>query len=229
MKINDANLKALAELKSSLLRMSAWVKDLVERAVVCFYESHTELAKSVIEEDQRIDSIEVEIEKQCIALLKAGNLPQDTISFIVAVMKINSSLERIGDCAVGIAKRSLHYAKYNPLAIPDEVKESANKAIYMLGQSIRAFIELDAERARRVCSSDYEVDELLRVIVTQLENTIEERPNLVRVALDVFSVARRLERIADLSTNIAEDVIFLAEGKIVRHQANRFRVQGGDL
>ena len=210
--------RELDNIKKDLLFVGSLVKDSVEKAIVAFNESNTELADEVIAQDKKIDAREVEIEEECLKLLALHQPVAEDLRFITAVMKINNALEGMGDSATSISKRCLHYAKRAPIAIPDELSQMSEKTVNMIEQTLKAFFQKDDVLAKEVIKLDDDVDDLQADILSKLKNIMKNDANHISVALDVFTITRRLEGIADLATNICEDIIYMVKGEIVRHQ-----------
>jgi phosphate transport system protein len=210
------------KLKASLLSLSSVVEEHVWQAVRSVETRDTALAQSVIESDIEVDSEEVEIEEECLKLLALYQPVAVDLRFIVAVLKINNDLERIGDLAVNIAQRSLMLAARKPIEIAFNLSGMAEKARLMLKKSLDSLVRIEPELAREVCAADEEVDEMNREMHDLVKKGIVESPDRVHCLLQLLLVSRSLERIADLSTNIAEDVIYMAEGVIVRHRTDKY-------
>jgi phosphate transport system protein len=210
------------ELKSSILSLGAVVEEHVWRAVRSVETRDTTIAQSVIENDVDVDSEEVEIEEECLKLLALYQPVAVDLRFIVAVLKINNDLERIGDLAVNIAQRSLTLASQQPIEIGFDLSGMAEKARQMLRRSLDALVKMDTSLAREVCSEDEEVDEMNRRMYDLVKEQVVKAPDRVHCLLQFLLVSRNLERIADLSTNIAEDVIYMVEGVIVRHRVDQY-------
>jgi len=207
----------LEQLNRDLLYIASLVKENVRKSMIAFYERRTELAHEVIAGDEKIDQKEVQVEEECLKLLALHQPVAQDLRFIAVVMKINNDLERMGDSAVGIARRSIHIVKEVPCKIPQDLKVMTEKAVKMVDASLDAFIRKDAILAAKVCEEDDEVDVLQKSILKQLQQEMETHPAVIPSALDVFTITRRIERIADYATNICEDVIYMVEGNIVRH------------
>jgi phosphate transport system protein len=180
------------------------------------------MAQSVIESDVDVDSEEVEIEEECLKLLALYQPVAVDLRFIVAVLKINNDLERIGDLAVNIAQRSLTLASQQPIEIGFDLSGMAEKARGMLRKSLDSLVKMDTSLAREVCAEDEEVDEMNRRMYDLVKKQVVKAPDRVQCLLQLLLVSRNLERIADLSTNIAEDVIYMVDGVIVRHRVDQY-------
>ena len=175
------------------------------------------LAERVEERDGEIDQREVEVEEECLRVLALYQPVAIDLRLIVAVLKINSDLERVGDLAVNIAHKAAAVVNELTVAAPDMLPDMAAKTQSMLHDSLDALVALDARLAASVCARDDEVDQLKRAIRLEVEDRIEINPRHLRPLLRLLAVSRNLERIADCATNIAEDVIYMVEGKIIRH------------
>jgi phosphate transport system protein len=209
-------------LKAALLTLSSVVEEHVWQAVRSVETRDTAMAQTVIDSDIDVDSEEVEIEEECLKLLALYQPVAVDLRFIVAALKINNDLERIGDLAVNIAQRSLMLAAQPPIAIDFDLSAMAEKARAMLKNSLDALVKMETTTAREVCSADEEVDEMNHRMHDLVKENVGKHPDRVHCLLQLLLVARSLERIADLSTNIAEDVIYMVEGVIVRHRLDQY-------
>jgi phosphate transport system protein len=206
------------KLKAALLTLSSVVEQHVWQAVRSVETRDTAIAQHVIDSDIDVDSEEVEIEEECLKLLALYQPVAVDLRFIVAALKINNDLERIGDLAVNIAQRSLMLASQPPIEIGFDLSGMAEKARAMLKKSLDSLVKMETSLAREVCAADEEVDEMNHRMHDLVKENIGKSPDRVHCLLQLLLVARSLERIADLSTNIAEDVIYMVEGIIVRHR-----------
>lgn len=218
--------RELAHLKKRILTLGALVEDRVRMAIRAIETRDGELAREIIKADREVDEIEVEVEEECLKILALHQPVAVDLRFITAVIKINNDLERIGDEAVNIAERVVNIAKRPPLNVPFDYSLMTEKAEKMVKSSLDALVNLDADLAYKVCLMDDEVDELNRQIYDKVKDTIMLHPDRVAYLINLLLVARHLERIADHATNIAEEVIYMIEGEISRHQKNNF--QPGD-
>jgi phosphate transport system protein len=208
--------KEVNRLKRRLLGLSAMVEDSVRRALIAV-ENHDEaLANEVVEDDARVDEAEVELEEECLKVLALHQPVAIDLRYIIAVLKINNDIERIGDLAVNIAKRALDLRE--AAEVPAVLPEMADKARDMLRTSLDALVDFDGDRARQVLAMDDEVDRMHKAMFDRLDRIVTDEPGRAHDFIPFLSVSRNLERIADLATNIAEDVIYLIDGDIVRHQ-----------
>lgn len=209
--------REIERLKKQLLSLCALVEDQVQLAVRALLERDPHMARSVEQRDVEIDHREVEVEEE---LLKALALHQPVASdlrLIVAALKINNDLERIGDLAVNIARKAAAFASQPPMDIPFDLSGMWEKTQSMLRDSLDALVNLNPGLANDVCARDNEVDRMKREIRLGAESMMAQQPARVPALLTLLAVSRNLERIADHATNIAEDVIYMAEGRIIRH------------
>ncbi len=212
------------KLKSSILSLGSVVEEHVWQAVRSVETRDTVMAQKVIESDIDVDSEEVEIEEECLKLLALYQPVAVDLRFIVATLKINNDLERIGDLAVNIAQRSLMLAAQPPIEIDFDLSAMAEKTRQMLKKSLDSLVQMEPSLAKEVCAEDEEIDDLNRRMHDLVKETVVKAPNRVHCLLQLLLVSRSLERIADLSTNIAEDVIYMVEGIIVRHSVDKYSV-----
>jgi len=210
--------RELEWLKNELLELSTLVEENVVKSILSLKERNEALAREVIASDDVVDHSEVALEEQCLKILALHQPVAGDLRFIVATLKINSDLERVADLAVNIAERSLVIGRQKVIDAPFDFTHMAQKSRSMLTRAIDSLIRLDIVLAHDVCVADDEVDELNREVYTQVYRLIKERPENAETLINYISVSRHLERIADYATNIAEDVIYLVEGKIIRHQ-----------
>jgi phosphate transport system protein len=208
----------LARLKSLLLEMSSQAEDLVRLAVEALRERDPEKANQVILGDRMVDDLEMEIDDMCIHLLALQQPLARDLRLITMAMKIANDLERVGDHAVNIAQAAANLADHAPFAQFPEIEEMARHASEMLSDALDDFVREDAVGAREVCVRDDRVDALHDSMFRILLTHMMEDPRRIGPAMEVFLVSRNLERIADLATNVAEDVVFLVEGRTIKHQ-----------
>ncbi|MCL6583430.1 MAG: phosphate signaling complex protein PhoU [bacterium] len=219
--------REIEKLKRNILSLSTIVEESVQKAVRSIEQRDTKLAMSVIENDLKIDQIEVDVEEECLKVLALYQPVAIDLRFIVAVLKINNDLERIGDLAVNIAERATFLATQPKVDIPFDLAGMAEKAQLMLRRSLDALVNMDSQLAREVCASDDEVDALNRDMYAYVQAGITRHPEEVECLIHLLSVSRHLERIADHATNIAEDVIYMVDGEISRHKTDEYKPQTG--
>jgi len=208
----------IAKLKKKILALVAGVEEAVKQSVQAISDRDAGLAQRIIDGDGDIDHAEVEIEEDCLKILALYQPVATDLRFVVAVLKINNDIERVGDLAVNIAERALFLCDQLPIGIPFDFADMCGKALGMLGQSLDSLMKLDANLARRVRNLDDEVDEINRQMYVKVSQAVRKNPDHVEQLQSYLSASRHLERIADYATNIAEDVIYLTEGEIVRHK-----------
>ncbi len=209
----------LSHVKVRLLTMSGEAEAALGLAVEALLERDSEKATRVIKGDRMIDAMEVEIEEQCVSLLALQQPMARDLRMLTSALKIANDLERVGDHAVNIAQSADRLAKSRPIAPEPELVEMARLARQMLSDALEAFIRGDAASGREICRRDDKVDALHRSVFRILLTHMMEDPHMIGAGMELFLVSRNLERVADLATNIAEDVVFLVEGKSIKHHA----------
>ncbi len=211
--------REIERLKRHLLSVCGLVEEQVQVSVQAMIERDQPLAEQVIQRDAEIDQREVEVEEDCLKVLALYQPVATDLRFIVAALKINNDLERIGDMAVNIARKALTLAAQPPVEIPGDLAVMSEKSQSMLRDSIDALVSSDARMAKDVCGRDDEVDRLKKEMRLKVQAMMRKDPDRVELFLSLLAASRNLERIADLATNIAEDVIYTIEGRIIRHGA----------
>ncbi|MFQ3548230.1 MAG: phosphate signaling complex protein PhoU [Armatimonadota bacterium] len=214
--------REIEKLKKMILFMGAQVEESLRRSVESLINRNLELANQVMGLDEEMDQFEVEIEEECLKILALHQPVAKDLRYVIAVLKINSDLERIGDLAVNIAERAAYLSTHPPIGLPLDFHGMAEKTKLMLKRSLDALVNLDANLARQVRLSDEEVDSINKQMHSIVIDYIKSNPQNVSVAIHLLSASRHLERIADQATNIAEDVIYMVEGEIVRHKPEDF-------
>jgi len=209
----------LAQVKVRLLTMSGEAEAALELAVEALLERDHAKAKAVIAGDRTIDAMEVEIEEQCVDLLALQQPMARDLRMLTSALKIANDLERVGDHAVNIAQSAERLTRSRPITPEPEIVEMARLARGMLSDALEAFIRGDAVAGREVCRRDDKVDALHRSVFRILLTHMMEDPHVISSGMELFLVSRNLERVADLATNIGEDVVFLVEGKSIKHHA----------
>ena len=212
--------KEIEKVRKKLVFLSAVVSESLHNAVKSFENMDLELAKSVVQKDFEIDELEVEVEEDCLKILALYQPVAVDLRFLIAVIKINNDLERIGDFAVSLADKVENLSGYERRNTFFDISTMASKVESMLRSAVDALLNMDASLARSVCLADQEVDNLKRearlaIIKRMVECTSEAEINAL---LNLMSISRHLERVADHATNIAEEVVYLVEGEIVRHR-----------
>ena len=208
----------LDTLQRDLLTLAAAVEEAIHKATRALRHRDAELARDVIDGDNEIDEEENRVEEECLKLLALHQPVAVDLRRIAAAMKINTDLERMADLAEDIAERAAHLAQLPEIPIPEKLQRMSDLTTSMVRQSLDAFVNLDTRLARVVCRLDDEVDRYNSAIIDDLVQVMGQSPEMVEPGLSLFSATRHLERIADHATNIAEDVVYLVEGEIVRHR-----------
>jgi phosphate transport system protein len=209
----------LEGLERRLLFLAGEVEEAVRRSIRALLDRRIELAERVIDGDDEIDRREVELEEECLKVLALHHPVASDLRFIVACLKIENDLERIADLAGNIAERTVSFASGSELAVPARIREMVEDCARMLRQSIDAFVRGDAQLARRICDEDDKIDRANRLIIQELLEAMHRDPACIDQAVELISVSKNLERIGDHATNIAEDVVYLVEGDIIRHRS----------
>jgi phosphate transport system protein len=207
------------QLKERILRVGTLVEEAISKSITALINRDVQLAQRVAANDEQIDRMEVEVEEECLKILALYQPVAADLRFVVAVLKINNDLERMGDLAKNIAKRVAQLANGEPCELPPEIRTMAMQAQEMVKQSLDAVVQADPALARQVREEDDAVDEYRQQIRRKVLEGIVKRPENVENLLRVNSVSKHIERIADMATNIAEDVIYMVEGDIVRHRS----------
>jgi len=209
----------LSHVKVRLLTMSGEAEAALGLAVEALLGRDVAKARQVIANDRTIDAMEMEIEEQAINLLALQQPMARDLRMLTSALKIANDLERVGDHAVNIAQSAERLAQSRPIAPEPEIVEMARLARAMLSDALEAFIRGDAAAGREVCRRDDKVDALHRSVFRILLTYMMEDPHMIGAGMELFLVSRNLERVADLATNIGEDVVFLVEGKSIKHHA----------
>jgi phosphate transport system protein len=215
--------REIENLKKEILTLGALVEQTVRNATLALETRDEVLARNVIEKDTRTDQKEVEVEESCLKILALYQPVAIDLRFIIAVLKINNDLERVGDLAVNIAERAAFLATQPRVSVSLDFAGMANKAQLMLKESLDALVNMSADLARQVCASDDEIDTMNRQMYLTVQDGIRQHPEQLESLIHLLSASRHLERIADHATNIAEDVIYMIEGEIVRHKAEEYK------
>ena len=204
-------------LHRAILSISAMVEEMIDKASRALRERNAVLADEVIEGDEEIDDREVQIEEDCLKMLALHQPVAIDLRRICTVLKINNDLERMADLAANIAERARNLVNHPEFHIPEVLDEMVDVTMKMVRGALDAFVNTDANAARRIVLLDDVVDGFNRQVIDNLQKQMETNSRLIEPAMHCFSASRHLERIADHATNIAEDVIYLVEGEIARH------------
>jgi phosphate transport system protein len=209
----------LANVKVRLLTMSGEAEAAMGLAIEALLARNLDKAAQVIANDRVIDELELELEEQCVSLLALQQPMARDLRMLTSALKIANDLERVGDHAVNIAQSAERLAQSRPITPEPEIIEMARLSRVMLSDAIEAFIRGDAVAGREICRRDDKVDALHKNVFRILLTHMMEDPHQIGSGMELFLVSRNLERVADLATNIAEDVVFLVEGKSIKHHA----------
>jgi phosphate transport system protein len=210
--------KELTSLERQLLALTALVEENVQQSFKALTKRDIALAKKLIKADDEVNRMEVELEEECLKILALHQPVANDLRMIVAILKINNNLERIADLAVNISERALAVAEAPYIECPLNLDDMAVKVLAMLEKALDALVNADLELAMAVLELDEEVDTLHSQNYSLFKDDIRQHPTNIDTVLSYLTISRHLERIADLATNIAEDVIYLNEGRIVRHK-----------
>jgi len=209
--------KELGQLEKQLLTLTAVVEESVQQAIKALSGHNRELAQKVIDNDDYINRLEVDLEEECLKVLALHQPVANDLRMIVAFLKINNDLERIADQAANICERALAISESPKMICPLELDKMGEKVIDMLEKALDSLVNADLEMARNVLELDDEVDAIHSGNYKSFKDYVRHHPDSVDIVLSYLTVSRHLERVADLATNIAEDVIYLNQGTIVRH------------
>ncbi len=207
----------LNRLKEKLLRMASLVEESISRAMKALVDRNPDLAAEVIKHDEEVNMLEIEIDELCLKLLALMQPIAVDLRFITSAMKIGNDLERMGDQAVNIAERTLELLKQPQLKPLIDIPRMSTLAQKMVKDSLDAFVNKDAHLARDVCARDDQVDNINDQVFRELLTYMMEDASTITRAVDLILIGRHLERIADHATNIGEDVVYIVEGKTIKH------------
>lgn len=209
--------REMEHLHRDILSMCSTVEEMIHNAVDGLKLGRSELGQELSGRDREVDEWDVRIEEECLKILALYHPVANDLRRVAVVMKITAQLERVADLAVSIAERSAGIAAHGEFPMPGRLSEMTREALSMLHDSIDAFVDENAEAARKVCQRDNWVDELNSDLIEDVVRVMKQRPELIEPGLHLFSVIRHVERVADHATNISEDVVYLVEGAIIRH------------
>lgn len=206
----------LEKLNKKLLQLSSMTEERVRKAAEVIVSQDASVIRTIILSDYEIDELEVEIEEDCLKILALHQPVASDLRFIIAVIKINNEIERIADTAVNIAMRVETISKCTPIAVEFDFSVMTEKVILMLRMSLDALVKRDSRTAREIFVIDDEVDKLRNQAYRAVTRLIPQKPGQANCLINTYLLARHLERIADRATNIAEEVVYLVEGTIIR-------------
>jgi phosphate transport system protein len=210
--------REIENLKKLILSLGAIVEEQIQRAILALERRDAALADEVSARDREVDSLEIVVEEECLKILALYQPVAKELRFVVAVLKMNNDLERIGDLASNIARRARYLSRKDKIDLIMEFREAADKAQAMVKKSLDALVNTDERLAREVIAADEEVDKLTKIMLKKTINAIEKDSKRAKEYFSLRSISKNLERIADSATNIAEDVVYLCTGEIIRHQ-----------
>ena len=213
----------LGQLKDKLFKMGLLVEEAIRKSIASLIKRDSKQAQEVIEQDQKINILEIEIDEFSHELIALRQPTAVDLRFITMVLKINSNLERIGDQAVNIAEKAISLNKETPLKSYFSIPKMADIAISMVKESLDAFVTRDAQKAKQICERDDELDGLNDQTYNSLQEAMKKNEVEIPHAVSLIMVSHNLERIGDLGTNIAEDVIYLAKGIDIRYHITERR------
>lgn len=209
----------LDQLRTNIIKMGSLVDEQIELAIKALLESNSELAAFVIGRDKKVDEFDNLIDSQCEQIFALSQPVAIDLRLIMAALKMNNELERIGDIAVNIAERVNDLREHTELLKNTKIAAMASAARTMVARAIDSFVNNDPDTARKVCIDDDVVDSLDNEIFHELIHQTKSRPELIEPAAHIMMLSRHLERLADHATNIAEDVVFLVDAKVIKHHA----------
>ena len=207
----------LKDLNAKLLRMGGLVEDQIQGALRALVERDSDLAREIIENDHRVNTLDVEVDEDCLRLLALQQPAARDLRFITTAMKISTELERMSDLAENICERALELNEEPQLKPYIDIPRMATWALQMVREALDAFVGSDVPLARKVCADDDFVDDLTEQLFRELLSFMLEDPQTTSRAIRITFIAKYLERIADHATNVAELVVYMVEGKIIRH------------
>lgn len=210
--------RQIGNLKEKIRRVGTVVEEAISKSISAVINRDVQLAQRVLANDEAIDRMKVEVEEECLKILALYQPVAADLRFVVAVLKINNDLERMGDLAKNISKRVAQLEGAGPVDLPPEIRTMAMQAEEMVRECLAAVIDADPVLARRIREQDDVVDEARQKVRKRILASIKEHPDNVEVLLRINSITKHIERIADMATNVAEDVIYMVEGDIVRHR-----------
>ncbi len=213
----------LENIKKDIIFLANEVEHSLRLSMKALERQDVQLAEQVKQMDNDIDQLEVKIEDQILTLLALQQPVAVDLRFIIAALKMNNDLERIGDHAVNIANTAIKLAGEPYLKPLEDLPKMSRLAAQMVHDAVNAFIHLDSETAREICVRDSEVDELYDKVIAHIIEVVKDKPDKLEQAFALARVARDLERVADLATNLSEDVVFMKEAKIIRHGLEKER------
>lgn len=209
-------------LREQLVSQFGVVEQMIQLTVRALVERRTDLADRVIENDVAVDKTDIRIEEECLKLLALHQPMAADMRWLITVIKVNSELERMADLACNIAERTKALDRFPLFHVPEDLTEMVATVTKMVAGAIDSFVQGDTHKAREMIRMDDLVDTLNRAVIDELHEAMKQDPDQIVPAVHCFSASRHLERIGDLAENIGEEVIYLVEGDIIRHQHGLF-------
>jgi len=209
----------LNNLNKLMLQMATVAEEMITKSIKSLVDRNMILAEEIIKMDDRVNDMEIEIDNLCIKIQALYHPEAEYLRTVIMILKINNDLERIGDHAVNIAEKVIYLSDKPPVKPLIDIPRMADKSVEMLKNSLKAFIDKDSELAVEVCKNDDEVDILDKQVMRELISYMVSDPRTIDRALALIFIARDLERVADLATNISEDVYYIVQGKSLKHHA----------
>ena len=206
----------ITNLKKEILLLGSMVEEAINKAIVALVDRRPELCEEVIDGDSIIDEKELKVEDTCLKILALYQPVASDLRYIIAVLKVNSYLERMGDLASNIAERAHYLSTHEPMPIPEDFRRMAEVVRLMVRESLDSLVNRDAKLARRIEDRDDEVDDIKDQMFAEMIDKMIKDSTTVKRALSFASISYQLERIADMANNIAEDVVFMVDGEIIR-------------
>jgi phosphate transport system protein len=207
----------LKDLKAKLLRMGGMVEDQIQGALRALVERDSRLAREIIENDHQVNTLDVEVDEDCLRLLALQQPTARDLRLVTTAMKISTELERMSDLAENVCERAIELNEEPQLKPYIDIPRMANWALQMVREALDAFVMSDAVLARKVTADDDFIDDLTQQLFRELLSFMIENPQTITRAIRITFIAKYLERIADHATNVAELVVYMVEGKIIRH------------
>ena len=214
--------RALDQLREQLIGQFGVVEQMIQLSVRSLVERRPDFAARVIERDNEVDEQDVVIEEECLKTLALHQPVANELRWLITVIKVNGELERMADLACNIAERSKELDLFPLFPVPGELNQMVNVTMRMVRTALDAFVEGDTGKAAEVIKMDDQVDRLNRVVIENLHESMRDSTENILPAVHCFSASRHLERIGDMAENVSEEVIYLVEGEIVRHQHGHF-------
>lgn len=210
--------RQIGVLKEKILFVGACVEEAIAKAITSVINHDRALGVKVVEADDEIDRLEVEVEEECLKTLALHQPVAADLRFVITVLKINNDFERMGDLACNIAKRAIFLTDCDTSIYLDDLRAMAATAQSMVKRSVDALVRRDARLARQVRESDDGLDTMRRDFHARIREALRQEPDNIECLLKLNSVSKHIERLGDMATNVAEDVIYMVEGEIVRHR-----------